>query len=103
MVPTKLFDIFGSFLKNRVKATSLNQFGQKRKFLYNEKTHLHTKFHEDLMKFNRFNKSLKKIIDAKMATKMAKMAKFQLFLAIFSVTDHQIFMKFCVKVCLLII
>ena len=41
--------IFGSFLKNRVKQTSPNQFSQKRKFWDNEVTHLHTKFHEDLM------------------------------------------------------
>ena len=37
---------FFSFLKNWVKQTSLNQFGQKRKFLDHLETHLHTKFHE---------------------------------------------------------
>ena len=62
MTSKKLFDNFFGFLKNRVKVTSPNQFGQKRKFLDNEETHLHTKFHEDLMNFNgsdkgRFNKN----------------------------------------------
>ena len=51
----------------KVKVTSPNQFGQKRKFLDNEETHLNTKFHEDLMNFNRSDKSLNKLIDAKMA------------------------------------
>ena len=35
--------------------------------LDNEETHLHTKFHEDLMNFNWFDKSLKNIIDVKIA------------------------------------
>ena len=67
------------FFKNQVKVTSLNQFSQKRKFLYNEETHLHTKFHEGLMNFNRSDKSFKKLIDAK----MAKNGKNGRFLAIF--------------------
>ena len=51
---------------------------------------------EDLMNFNGSDKSLKKIIDAK----MAKNTNFQLFSVIFSINNHLIFMKFCVQVCL---
>jgi len=50
------------------------------KFSHNEVTHLHTNFHEDWMNFNGSDKSLKKLIDAK----MAKNSKNRKFSAIFS-------------------
>ena len=40
---------FFSFLKNRLKAISSNHSSEKRKFLDNLETHLHTNFHEDPM------------------------------------------------------